>query len=83
MQGPKEFAMPKLGEILLVTHSDIHSNGSEVAPAIVTRVWSFDCVNLSVFPDMGSPKLLSSVCHINRGCLDPNMNPCGWYREGE
>ena len=83
MQGPKEFAMPKLGEILLVKHSDICSNGSEVAPAIVTRVWSFDCVNLTVFPDVGSPRTLTSVCHINRNLEDPNLKPCGWYREGE
>jgi hypothetical protein len=83
MQAPKEFAMPKLGEILLVTHSDICSNGSDRAPAIVTRVWSLGCVNLTVFPDMGSPKLLSSVCHLTQGVLDPNQNPCGWFREGE
>lgn len=83
MQAPKEFAMPHLGEILLVTHSDIYSNGSEVAPAIVTRVWSFDCVNLTVFPDQGGPKLLSSVCHLSRKVEGPNLKPCGWYREGE
>lgn len=83
MEPAKSFVMPRLGEILLVTHSDVHSNGSKVAPAIVTRVWSFDCVNLSAWPDCGEPHVLMSVCHLSRGILDPKDEPCGWFREEE
>lgn len=42
------------------------SNGARVHPATVTRVWSANCVNVTVFPDMGTPKVFErvAVCHI-------------------
>ena len=79
MQAPKEFAMPRLGETVLLTHSDIRSNGSETAPAIVTRVWSFDCVNLTDvrtrWIENGERELeaiLTETAAAAQACLDDN-----------
>ena len=41
-----------------------HSNGSNVHPAIVTRVWTQDCVNLQVLPDGREPFVATSVRRI-------------------
>lgn len=38
--------------------------------AIVTRVWSHNCVNLTVFPDMAPPFCVSSV-HADNGEKNP------------
>ena len=50
---------PSLGRIVLF-RSHV-SDGQSEHPAIITRVWTDTCVNLTVFPDYGEPKLFSSV----------------------
>lgn len=51
---------PSLGRIVLFRSHE--SNGATEHPAIITRVWSDTCVNLTVFPDYSaSPVLKSSV----------------------
>lgn len=47
---------PSVGRIVIVPVDAINlpSNGSDVAPAIITRVWSDTMVNLQVFLDAGS-----------------------------
>lgn len=42
---------PSLGRIVLTFLPPEMNGGCEVAPAVVTRVWADDLVNLSVFPD--------------------------------
>lgn len=37
------------------------AGGGEPQAAIVTRVWSEDCINLTVFPENGPPLFYSSV----------------------
>jgi hypothetical protein len=39
----------------------IHSNGATEHPAIITRVWGHDMVNLTVFPDDVPPTTRTSV----------------------
>jgi hypothetical protein len=50
---------PSLGRIVLV--SDRESNGTTEHPAIINRVWSDVCVNLTVLPDCGEPYCKTSV----------------------
>lgn len=50
---------PSVGRIVLFR--SLESNGAKEHPAIITRVWSDGCVNLTVFPDYGEPVLKSSV----------------------
>lgn len=50
---------PSLGRIVLFRSEQ--SNGQHEHPAIVTRVWSDTCVNLTVLPDCGAPVSKTSV----------------------
>ena len=50
---------PSIGRIVLFHGFD--SNGSKEHPAIITRVWTDTCVNLSVFADYGGLTLKSSA----------------------
>jgi hypothetical protein len=42
---------PSLGRVVLTRVEPTMNNGADVAPAIITRVWSDDMVNLRVFCD--------------------------------
>lgn len=57
---------PTIGRVVIVV--GVISNGAANHPALITRVWSDSdtrdgpvAINLTVFPDMSSPKLFSSV----------------------
>jgi hypothetical protein len=50
---------PSIGRIVLFRSET--SNGSTEHPAIINRVWSDVCVNLTVFPDCGAPVSKTSV----------------------
>lgn len=39
------------------------STSADAHPAIITRVWEDDMVNLMVFPDAGTPIAVTSVHH--------------------
>lgn len=62
---------PSIGRIVLFR--SLESNGSSEHPAVVTRVWSDTCVNLTVFPDFGEPVLKTSV-NQNETLDSPNQN---------
>lgn len=47
---------PAVGQIVHVAVDPNEYSGADVAPAIITRVWSDDCINVHVMPD-------SSVTH--------------------
>ncbi len=51
-----------------------HFDGPNLHPAIVTRIWSETCVNLTVIPDGGVPYAKSSV-ELNG---HDNGSSCGW-----
>lgn len=66
-------ARPSLGRIVI--YRGLESNGSNEHPAIVNRVWSEDCVNLTVLPDCGEPTVKTSATSI-----DPaNKEATGWF----
>jgi hypothetical protein len=57
---------PSLGRIVLAVGTQATSNGTDVAPALITRVWGENpdgswTVNMTVFPDAGSPVNATSV----------------------
>jgi hypothetical protein len=67
---------PSIGRIVI--HRGILSNGTLLHPAIITRVWTDETVNLTVFPDFGPPSLQPSQTLI----ADPNDGDetgFGWY----
>ena len=69
---------PTLGRIVL--HRGIESNVATVHPAVITRVWSDECVNLTVFPDNDNPTPITS-----QNLVDPDGTDQGWFwpiREG-
>jgi hypothetical protein len=41
--------------------NEVSFNGSKHHPAMITRVWSDNCVNLVVFPDANAPFTATSV----------------------
>lgn len=62
---------PSLGRIVLF--HGIDSNGTREHPAIITRVWTDVCINLTVFLDYGEVILKTSVNY------DENFdNEFGW-----
>ena len=58
---------PTTGRVVLAVGGVAESNGTQVAPAIITRVWSPRegdgawCVNATVFPDAASPVVVTSA----------------------
>lgn len=58
---------PSVGRIVHVYHPDVKDNGASFAPAIITRVWSDDCINVTAFPDCGTQKILTSLLPYHFG----------------
>jgi len=52
---------PSLCRWVLTPVEKSYNNGAEVAPALITRVWGDDMVNLTVFGDYNSPTFKSSA----------------------
>ena len=50
---------PSVGRVVIFKGED--SNGAEEHPAIITRVWNDDCVNLTVLFDAKTPESRTSV----------------------
>jgi hypothetical protein len=65
---------PSIGHIVLVRHSQVLSNGTNIAPAIVTRVLATGLVNLTAWPDLGLEKHLEVVPHV-----DLTSDEEGWF----
>ena len=64
---------PSIGRIVI--HRGIESNFTKDHPAIINRVWSDTCVNLTVFPDCGAPQSQTSQVEI-----DPtDAEGRGWF----
>jgi hypothetical protein len=70
---------PSVGRIVLVPMEPTSNNGAEVAPAIITRVWSPTCVNLRVIPDSPtSPFLRTSQTYAEELPLAADAPPSTW-----
>jgi len=65
---------PSLGRIVLFRAH--HANGKSEHPAIITRVWSNECVNLTVFPDTQLPISYTSV--LQNESLTEGWQSCAW-----
>jgi hypothetical protein len=46
---------PSLGRIVLAYCDPAYNNGLPTCPAVITRVWSEDLVNLRLIPDSDAP----------------------------
>lgn len=57
---------PSVGRIVLVGHDPAFNNGSTIAPAIITRVWSDTVINVRVLHDnaVGTTEQRSSVTFV-------------------
>lgn len=56
---------PTVGRIVFVVGGPAKANGTDVAPAIITRVWSDHMVNVTVFPDAGiSPAVAATSVQL-------------------
>lgn len=63
---------PSLGRIILVNVQPVTNNGSDTAPAVITRVWSDTMVNVRVLLDTSTnpPNLTSVTLYPTREDLD-------------
>jgi hypothetical protein len=52
---------PSIGRIVLVPMDPAKNNGADVAPAVITRVWSDTTVNVHVLPDGNVTEWRTSV----------------------
>lgn len=66
--------MPSIGRIVLF--SSVHQDGE--LPAIVTKVHSQDCINVTVFPDGGIPFPMSSVQYAEDHAASGLSNSFHW-----
>lgn len=55
---------PYVGQNVVVQGQGLNSNGADEHPGIINRVWSDHMVNLTVFPDCGTPRCLTSVEYL-------------------
>lgn len=52
---------PSVGRIVIVKVDPKRNNGADVAPAVITRVWAPDLVNLKVLKDAEQDAWMTSV----------------------
>lgn len=65
---------PSLGRIVLTKVDPRQNNGSDEAPAIITRVWSDELVNLKVLLDSGDTLWKTSVKFQDKAPEDGDDN---------
>lgn len=63
---------PSLGRIVLFRSHE--SNGAKEHPAMITRVWSDTCVNLTVFPDFANHFVMKTSVNQNENLEGPNQD---------
>lgn len=75
---PSSQPKPSIGRIVLFKSKEPNDlgNGAEEVPAIITRVWSEQMVNLTVFRDNAAPITKTSVGYADD--LDASGNYFAW-----
>jgi hypothetical protein len=56
---------PTVGRIVLVPMDPAMNNGSDVAPAVITRVWDDGSVNVHVLPDGNVTEWRTSLVQVD------------------
>ena len=56
---------PSLGRVVLVPADPAVNNGADVAPAIITRVWNDNVVNVRVLLDSDAVQWRTSVSYVD------------------
>lgn len=70
---------PHVGGIVIVKVDPKRNNGADVAPAIITRVWAPDRVNLKVLKDAEQDEWLTSVLLVDTAeDADGRPHTCYW-----
>lgn len=69
---------PSVGRIVLVSMDPLKNNGTDAAPAVITRVWSATTVNVRVLPDAtpSEAEWRTSVTHSDS--LDGTLHRWTW-----
>ena len=69
---------PSVGRIVLVPMDPATNNGSNIAPAIITRVWSDTCVNVRVLADSDAIKWRTSVTQVDDAADTEGTHHWSW-----
>lgn len=73
-------AKPSVGRIVHVLVDPALNNGSDVAPAIITRVWSDAMVNVKVFLDSEGADLCQTSVNLHpEQPDDPAITRAAWW----
>ncbi|MET9088129.1 hypothetical protein ABZX77_40670 [Streptomyces sp. NPDC004237] len=67
---------PRIGQVVLVPANPAVNNGADVAPAIITRVWSAQVINVRVLLDSDAIQWRTSVKYVDG--LDGVEHPHAW-----
>jgi hypothetical protein len=70
---------PAIGRIVHLIGPYANSNGSDVAPAIITRVWSDTMINVTAFPDCAAPQTVTSVKLVEDEATASDINAQAEY----
>lgn len=70
---------PSIGRIVLVPVSENLNNGAEVAPAVITRVWSDELVNVRVLHDGHDIDWRTSVKLVDEQPEDLTDQHVAWW----
>ncbi|MEU9349044.1 hypothetical protein AB0D74_48390 [Streptomyces sp. NPDC048278] len=67
---------PSLGRVVLVPADPAVNNGSNIAPAVITRVWNDDVINVRVLLDSDAVQWRTSVKYADS--LDDIQHTHAW-----
>lgn len=69
---------PSVGRIVLVPVAPVMNNGADVAPGVITRVWSDTCVNVHVLLDGRNTEWKTSVALFDTAEEAAVGHSCYW-----